>query len=129
MDFLKFIAPGGYLLKGNETKEVSFAMKIDTDVAAAMLEQLPELVETANTEGVIPLRVTLYPKVQVGKDPRFTSQNFNSETVYFDPANPEEPYLKLHVGPDFANVLKYMQKLVGTTVLPPVAPPTAVVPP
>ncbi|KAG0337204.1 hypothetical protein BG005_004123, partial [Podila minutissima] len=128
LDFLKFIEPGGYLLKGNETKEISFAMKIDGPYPRALLGQLPELVETANTGGVVPLRVSLTPKVQVGKDPRFTSQDFTSATVYFDPTN-VDPHLNLHIGPDIANVIKYLQKLVGTTVLPPVASPTAVVPP
>ncbi|KAF9307804.1 hypothetical protein BG006_005720, partial [Podila minutissima] len=102
-------------MHGNETKEISFAMKIDTDVPAALLTQLPDVIETANAGGVVPLRVSLMPKVQVGNDPRFTSQDFNSANVHFDPNNPDEPYLNLHVGPDFANVIKYLNKLGGTT--------------
>ncbi|KAF9312180.1 hypothetical protein BG006_004424, partial [Podila minutissima] len=130
LDFLRFIAPGGYLLKGNETKEITFAMKLDGSLPMVLLARLPELVETANTGGVVPLRVTLMPKVQVGNDPRFTSQDFTSANVYYDPTNPAEGLrLNLHIGPDIANVIKYLNKLVGTTVLPPVAPPTAVVPP
>ncbi|KAG0083952.1 hypothetical protein BGZ93_001491 [Podila epicladia] len=128
LEFLNFVAPGGYSLKGNETKEISFAIKMETDTVAGLLIQLSELVETANTAGVIPLRVQLMPKVQIGKDPRHIGQDFTSNVVHGTPSDPT-PILKLHVGPDFANIIKYFNKLQATTVLPPVTSPTAVVPP
>ncbi|KAG0062678.1 hypothetical protein BGZ92_006133 [Podila epicladia] len=128
VEFLDFVAPGGYSLKGNETKEISFAMRIEPKASSGLIARLQELVETANTAGVVPLRVTLMPKVQVGKDPRLTGQDFTSGTVHGTLSDPD-PFLKLHVGPDLANVIKYYNKLQATTGLPPVAPPTAVVPP
>ncbi|KAG0315255.1 hypothetical protein BG000_005257, partial [Podila horticola] len=130
LDFLDFIVPGGYSLKGNETKEMSFALKINPKLLTVMLALLPELIETANTTGVVPLQVELFPKVQVGNDPRFTSQDFTTATIYGDPSRPSDAtFNNMHIGPDIANVIKYLNKLQTPTLLPPVAPPTAVVPP
>ncbi|KAI9232986.1 MAG: hypothetical protein BYD32DRAFT_144221 [Podila humilis] len=135
LDFFNFVPPGAYSLKGNETRELTFAIQMaPTAPLQFWINLLPELIETANTVGVLPLEITLMPKVQVGKDPRLTSQDFSSTSVYGTPSRPGDPLppppvLNLHVGPDFSNVLKYVNRLATPTTLPSVATSTAVMPP
>lgn len=122
-------------MKGNETREHNFAIQIAPKYSLqSWIDLIPESIETAHTVGVLPLEIVMMPKIQVSKDPQLTSQDFSSSSVFGTPTRPNEippppPVLNLHVGPDFANVLKYLNKPVTPTTLPPVATPTAVVPP
>ncbi|KAF9003135.1 hypothetical protein CPC16_004388, partial [Podila verticillata] len=132
VSFLQFGMPGNYSLKGGETRDLTLPVTInDGGVLPFLLQQVPPLVEIANTTGVLQFKYNYYPTVQVGDYPKLTNQDFSSALLYGDMTGvgDPDPYLTLHVGPDFVNLLKYLQRLAAPTpTATPSVVPTTVVP-
>lgn len=69
MDYFNFVVLGAYSLKGNETREHTFAIQITPKYSLqSWIDLIPESIETANTVGVLPLEIVMMPKIQVSKD-------------------------------------------------------------
>jgi len=122
VNFLEFGMPGNYVLKGNETRDLVLPVKINPGgVLPFLLKQVPDLVALANATGVLKFKYVYYPMVQVGSY-KPVSQDYGSAMLYGDMfgVGDPDPALTMHVGPDFVNVLKHLQKLAAP------APPPAV---
>ncbi|KAF9388977.1 hypothetical protein CPC16_006134, partial [Podila verticillata] len=139
LPIFEFAMPGTWSLQGKETREVSIPVKINpTAPLQFILPLLPGWIELGNRNGVIHMRTRYFPSVKVANLPRANNMDWSSAVVHgdmFGTGDPD-PYMNLHVGPDFVNVQKYLEKLAAPTptATPSVVPttvspvPTVVVP-